>query len=72
MSTDSDKTTPILPFDITYGENFTIYQHMKYKHDKDLIEKVGICMESGNVYKYYSTKDIEPVKIGEIQPSEEK
>lgn len=71
MSTNSDKTFPILPFDITYGEQFTIYQQMKYKQDRDLSEKVGICKESGNVYKYYNAKEIEPFIIGETQPKNE-
>lgn len=69
MPTDSDKPLPILPFDITYGERYTIYQQMQYKQDRDLSEKMGICMESGNICKYYNAKEVKPFKVGEIQPN---
>lgn len=72
MSTNNDKTLPILPFDITYGENFTIYKQMKYKQDRDLSEKVGIRKESGNVYKYFNAKESEPIIIGENEPDSDK
>jgi hypothetical protein len=71
MSTNSDKKIPILPFDVTFGENFTLYKEMKYIQDRDLSEKVGIRKESGNVCKYYTTIEAEPIKIGENQPDTE-
>ncbi len=60
-----EEYTPILPYDITYGENHRLYDNMKYSQDKDLCGgKDSICMSSGKVCKYYRTKQVEPYKLG--------
>lgn len=71
MPTNSDMYTPILPFDITFGESFAIYQQMTYKQDKDLCGIESIRIESGNVYKYYTLTETKPVKIGEVNEATE-
>lgn len=68
MTNDPNEYSPILPFDITLGESFLIYQHMTYYRDRDLCNSIGICKISGNVYKYYTLTMTEPVMIGDQQP----
>lgn len=63
-TTDSKEYTPILPYDITSGESFVMYDNMTYHKDYALCNKDTIHMESGNVYKYSTCKVIEPIKIG--------
>lgn len=55
---------PLLPFNSTIGENFTCYNNTKYIQDKSLCEDNPVCMESGNVLKFYRANFEAPVKIG--------
>lgn len=66
MSNDH-KLTPILPYDITFAEDFSMYQRMTYQQDKDLCGMDSIRIISGNLYKYYSTREIETALIGETK-----
>lgn len=61
---EEKKYTPLSPFDITYGEEFKLYDNMTYVCDSDRCNAGMIRMESGNVCKYYRVKDDKPVKIG--------
>lgn len=56
--------SPILPYDITYGENYHIYNEMKYQQDKSLCPEDSIRMTSGNVYKYYAQTPSDAYKVG--------
>ncbi len=62
---DSQKFTPLLPYDITQGEHFYIYDHETYTVDPSLCNKETVMMESGNVYKYYRCATVEPYLIGD-------
>ncbi|MDD5935668.1 MAG: hypothetical protein PUC65_08940 [Clostridiales bacterium] len=65
MNHTTEPYSPILPYDVTYGENFKIYDNTKYVQDKALCGgEDSIRMISGNVYKYYTVQLIEPCKIG--------
>ncbi|MBE5963222.1 MAG: hypothetical protein E7256_17880 [Lachnospiraceae bacterium] len=44
---------PILPFDRTLSEDFSMYQSFPYIRDITLITDQSIRLESGNVYKFY-------------------
>lgn len=70
MSDNPDKYTPILPFDITYGELYSMYTNMTYYRDRDLCNSIGIRLVSGNVYKQYNLGET-PVLVGEQQSDEE-
>ena len=63
-SSDSKEYTPILPYDVTLGEHFNIYDNSTYHKDINLCNKETIHKESGNVLKYFSCKITEPYKIG--------
>lgn len=61
----SEKTyTPLLPYDESFGENFTIYYPVAYSHNINLIPPEKIAMESGNVIKYYRCTNQEPILVG--------
>lgn len=56
---------PILPFDSTTADNFTIYYPQPYVRDYGLLTPETVAQkESGNLTKYYRCKETEPVKIG--------
>lgn len=55
---------PILPFDITAGENFLIYDNVIYVQDKALCGENCIQRQSGNILKYYELKEVGSVNIG--------
>ena len=61
---DEIKYTPILPFDVTYGETLTMYDNMTYVRDVALCDETCVKMESGNVLKFFRCAAQEPVKIG--------
>lgn len=56
--------TPILPYDITFGENFPLYLNTKYKRDITICGEGTVRMESGNLYKYYRCESVKPVAVG--------
>ncbi len=62
---DNKNFTPILPFDVTQGEHYYIYDHVTYTVDPAYCNKEAIRMESGNVYKYYRCATSEPFLIGD-------
>lgn len=64
MAQNNDAYSPILPFDITCGEHFQIYNNITYVQDKTLCGDEPIKMFSGNVLKFYTQRDIEPLKVG--------
>lgn len=65
MQDNATKTVPVLPFDITIGENFRVYDSFEYERDLALCDFESIRMYSGNVYKYYQQTDIAPRLIGD-------
>lgn len=56
--------TPLLPFDRTLNENFTMYQSLPYIRDITLITDNCIRLESGNVYKFYRTSPQDACLVG--------
>ncbi len=56
--------SPILPFDITQGENISMYLNTTYTRDITLCGEGSVRKESENLYKYYRCEEIKPVKIG--------
>ena len=65
------KYTPILPFDGTLNENFTIYDNQIYHQNIDYITPEKVKKDSGNIIKYYRCSDVKPYYIGETRPEEE-
>lgn len=66
MNQKKEEYIPILPYDITYGENYRVYDSVIYSQDKDLCGgEDSVRLQSGNVYKYYTTKLVEPFKLGD-------
>lgn len=63
-NTKSAKYAPMLPYDITYGESFRLYNAMVYVCDPVLCNKEMVHMESGNIIKFYECIPKEPLKIG--------
>ena len=64
MEKENKKYTPILPFDITFGENFITYDNQVYHQDLEYITPDKVKMESGNVIKYYRCNDNRICHIG--------
>ena len=65
MSDSQTKThSPVLPFDITYGENFSMYYRVPYYRDLDLMNTVKPQLTFESFYKYYKCNIKEPIKIG--------
>ena len=60
---DSVKYTPILPFNDLAQDNFIIYNNVKYRRDVALTE-CGTMKHNPNMIKYYTTQNVEPIKIG--------
>ena len=63
---DKQSYTPLLPFDSTVAENFTIYYPIPYIRDINLIPSEKIALESGNIIKYYRYRLAEPVPVGGV------
>lgn len=55
---------PLLPYDITYGENHPLYDNMTYVCDPIFCNKEAVHMDSGNIIKFYECLPLEPKKIG--------
>lgn len=64
MADNKIKYAPILPFDVSYGEHFAMYDSMVYHKDNNVCNETHICMESGNVYKFFRCAVQEPYPIG--------
>lgn len=64
MSETTKKYAPLLPFDITYGENLDMYDHFAYKKNNNVCNATNIRMESGNVYKFFRCAQQEPLLVG--------
>jgi hypothetical protein len=60
---NKEDITPIQPFDVTIGENYSMYDQEKYKRDLSLFNENAVMMERGNIIKYYNAKDTKPYKI---------
>ncbi len=56
--------TPILPFDVTYGEQFAMYDHQAYIKNNEMCNQNTVKLESGNVTRFYRCSMQQPVKIG--------
>jgi len=63
---EDTKYTPLLPYDSTVAENFTIYYPVRYVRDYNLIPPEKIAMESGNIIKYYRCKTTDPTPVGDV------
>ena len=57
------KYTPLLPFNDLAVDHFIIYDNVTYVRDLTITE-FGQVMHNPNMIKYYTTADVEPVKIG--------
>ena len=55
----SNGKTPLLPFEEMPLSCFSMYDNIPYVRDKDLCSEEAIKMVSGNVVKYYTTKQRE-------------
>lgn len=64
MPMSEKEYTPILPYDATITDNFTIYYPVAYTRNLNLVPPEAIAMESGNVVKYYRCAEKDPVPIG--------
>lgn len=64
MAENKTKYTPILPFDVTYGEHLLMYDNMPYQKNVALCNDMTIRMESGNVYKFFRCVEQEPYLVG--------
>ncbi len=65
-NTKSSTYEPILPYDITYGEERQLYNNMAYACDPILCNKETVHMVSGNIIKYYECLPSKPLKIGGV------
>ena len=59
----SEKYTPILPFNDLAQDNFIIYNNVTYRRDVALTE-CGIMKHNPNMIKYYTTQNVEPIRLG--------
>lgn len=64
----SPKYTALLPFDITYGERFSMYYKIPYYRNLDLLNTVKPQLTFESFYKYYKCAMVEPIKIGGDTP----
>lgn len=55
---------PILPYENTSYEDYSMYDNTRYVRDYNHIPPETIAMESGNVVRYYRCAAAEPVKVG--------
>lgn len=69
--TKKAKYTPILPFDITIGEDFEMYQNFTYRRDLSLFDNDEQKMERGNVIHGYRCNFQEARPIGGDAPAAE-
>lgn len=46
--------TPLLPYDITFAENFKMYDSFCYTNNRDKTAPKLHLKESGNIVKYYT------------------
>lgn len=69
--TKEKKYTPILPFDITTGEDFYMYDHPVYKRDITMFDHNEQMMNRGNVISILNYKMGEPRRIGGDPSAEE-
>ena len=70
--TKKTKFTPILPFDVTVGEKFEMYQNFTYQRDISLFDNDEQMMERGNVIHAYrcTFQDARPIG-GDPLPEDE-
>jgi hypothetical protein len=57
---------PLLPYDITRGEDHYLYDNMTYVCDLVLCNKDMVHMVSGNIIKFYDYLPATPLKIGGV------
>ena len=60
---EGKKFTPVLPFNDCFKDSFLIYDNVTYRRDIAVTE-CGPMMHNKNMIKYYTTVNVEPVKIG--------
>lgn len=58
------KTEPLLPFDVTYGEQMNMYDNMPYIRNLAICGNDAVKMESGNVVKFFRCNAKKPLLIG--------
>ena len=66
MSNVSEKKmTPLLPYDVTFAEDFKMYDNFAYENDRDRTTPMLHSRETGNVLKYYTCAiDKDSFRIG--------
>lgn len=65
MSDEAKKDyMPLLPFDVTFGDHFIIYDSSDYQADTTLCNKENVRMYSGNIYKFFTYSLNDPYKVG--------
>lgn len=71
MTQKKEEFAPVLPYNGTLEDHFTIYDHTPYLCNRELCDG-KVSMESGNVVKYYSCHDEEqPVTIRSSKDAQE-
>ncbi|MBQ9120248.1 MAG: hypothetical protein IJY09_09395 [Lachnospiraceae bacterium] len=66
--TNKTKYSPILPFDVTVGEDFSMYQHTTYHRDISMFDNDEQMMERGNVIHSFRCNFQEARPIGGDMP----
>ncbi len=64
MESETRKFSPLLPYDVTFGETLNMYDQMTYVRNEDACNAATIAMETGNVCKFFRCKTATPVRIG--------
>lgn len=64
MENESRKFSPLLPYDVTFGETLDMYDKMTYVRNVDVCNTGSVAMETGNVCKFFRCKSNSPIKIG--------
>lgn len=64
--------TPILPFDVTTGEDHSMYDNTVYHRDITLFDQNEKMMNRGNTVSVLNYKMVAPRKIGGDPAEEEK
>lgn len=64
MESENRQFSPLLPYDVTFGETLDMYDKMKYIRNVDVCNSAAIAMETGNVCKFFRCKSSNPIKLG--------
>lgn len=58
------KYTPLLPYDDTKADNFSIYDNVEYVRDMTLVDEDPLKIHYTNMVKYYRVDTSTPARIG--------